>query len=181
MQGLNRSILYVVLAIAVFFFLIALFFSNQRDDFVHSASFLDGLTRHGLAYYEQSKSVERLGGSDYLPGMYGLLQAAILPGQLLASIFQLGRCTISANTPVAPCLIEALSLKLSTVLLIVVWVVLLQRVFLITFGKYNGDQGFRPIDLKRAMESSIYALFSRQYSILLFCLVPMMAWVHWSR
>jgi hypothetical protein len=161
MQGLQKIIIYVIWAIAVFFFLLAVVFSSQVADFLHSTSFLNGFIKHGLAYYQQSKDEVRLGGSDYLPGLYILLQVAIFPGQILGSIFHLDHCTIFADKIAQSCLIETVSLKAVTVFLATVWILLLQRLFLITAEKTVDDQSIKFLGAeswKKAVKPTIYLL-----------------------
>jgi hypothetical protein len=162
MQRLQQITMYAIWITTLFFFLLAVVFSNQRDDFLHSTSFLDGLIKHGLAFYEHSKDIERLGGSDYLPGMYGLIQIAIFPGQILESIFHLDRCTIFASQIVKSCIIEALSLKAVTVVLATAWVVLLQRLFMISTEKLGNDQNVKSFGNEswiKALQPALYVLF----------------------
>ena len=71
----------------------------------------------------------RLGGSDYLPGLYVLLQVAIFPGEFLGSILQLDHCTIFADNIGKSCLIETVCLKAVTVFWATVWIGLLQKAF----------------------------------------------------
>ena len=162
MFGLRKILLSVLLMMAACFFLIAVVFSSQRDDFLHSATFLDGLIKHGLTYYDQSRYFLRLGGSDYLPGLYGLLQAAILPAQVLEVVFHLDRCTYLARSPIVPCLLETLSLKAFTAFLALVWVVLLQKSLRLAAGRqglYPGDSSLWQVSWRKAVKPTLYLLF----------------------
>lgn len=173
MRELPKILASSVLALAAVLSLLALLFSSNKYDLLHSVSFLDGLNRHGLAFYEKGKSIESLGGSDYLPGLYGLLQLAIFPGQLLANLFNLGQCTIFADNTDKSCLLETVSLKSFTVILAVVWIALLQRIFRVKNEMYHSEQNlisWRIEPHKPSLKPIVYLLSLPPifYSIFLF-------------
>jgi hypothetical protein len=140
MRELPKIYFSMTLTLVAVLSLLAFLFSGNRYDFLHSVTFLDGMSRHGLAFFEKSKTIENLGGSDYLPGLYGLLQMAIFPGQILENLFNLGHCTIFADNVDKSCLIETVSLKGFTIILALVWIALLQWICRVENEIYQGKQ-----------------------------------------
>jgi hypothetical protein len=173
MRELPKIFISMTLTLVAVLSLLAFLFSGNKYDFLHSVTFLDGLSRHGLAFFEKSKNIESLGGSDYLPGLYGLLQMAILPGQILENLFNLRHCTIFADNVDKSCLIETVSLKGFTIILAVVWIALLQWIFRVKNEMYHGKQSVTSsiIDPYKFFDKSILYLLSLPpifYSIFLF-------------
>ena len=173
MREVQKLLISTVLGLAAFLALLALLFSSNKYDLLHSVTFLDGLNRHGLAIYEKAKTIESLGGSDYLPGLYGLLQLAIFPGQVLANLFHLGQCSIFADNTDKSCLLQTVSLKGFTIILAVAWIVLLQWIFRVKNDKYHRGEdviSWRSEPYKLSLKPIVYLLSLPPifYSIFLF-------------
>jgi hypothetical protein len=96
--------------------------SQQQLDLRHSTTYVNGLIDHGLGYYATAKNAGY--PSDYTPGLYALLGAALSPVLMVQRLFGFEACSMESSSN---CLAESLTLKSSLFLIAVASCWLLEK------------------------------------------------------
>lgn len=89
--------------------------SQQNLDLRHSATYAKGLIENGLSFYRIGDE-RGYGASNYTPGLYALLSAALSPAFAISRIFGTPSCEALSQSQ---CVVESVSLKLSTLGLLI--------------------------------------------------------------